>query len=172
MLLCLYFKDEPILGFWGSIMWLGIFTVFVSVLSDYIVDTIEGYCVALCCRHAFWHLTQAHCLNPSHRPGAASAWGVPLPFVSTILLPIVGNAAEHAAAVMFALKNKMNISLGVAIGSSAQITILVPVAFPGSELNIFIVQLCLLPCIKWQCLIIRSSHSALSLAGSLACRWI
>ena len=59
------------------------------------------------------------------QPGAATQWGIPLPFVSTILLPIVGNAAEHAAAVLFAMKNKMNISLGVAIGSSAQITILV-----------------------------------------------
>ena len=44
---------------------------------------------------------------------------------STIVLPIVGNAAEHAAAVMFAMKNKMDISLGVAIGSSTQITLMV-----------------------------------------------
>lgn len=63
--------------------------------------------------------------------GAAHAWKIPLAFVSTILLPIVGNAAEHAAAVMFALKNKMNIALGVAIGSSAQITILVCAHIPA-----------------------------------------
>mmetsp|Transcript_20769 Transcript_20769/g.49497 ORF Transcript_20769/g.49497 Transcript_20769/m.49497 type:complete len:214 (-) Transcript_20769:332-973(-) len=63
--------------------------------------------------------------RPPRTAGAAKSWNVPLPFVSTILLPIVGNAAEHAAAVMFALKNKTNISLGVAIGSSAQITMLV-----------------------------------------------
>ena len=45
-------------------------------------------------------------------------------FISVILLPIVGNAAEHASAVMFALKNKMDISLGVAIGSSTQISLM------------------------------------------------
>ena len=45
---------------------------------------------------------------------------MPVAFVSTILLPIVGNAAEHAAAVLFALKNKMDLSLGVAVGSATQ----------------------------------------------------
>jgi calcium/proton exchanger cax len=28
-------------------------------------------------------------------------------FISVILLPIVGNAAEHASAIMFAMKNKL-----------------------------------------------------------------
>jgi len=31
-----------VLGFWGSIFWLGLFTILVSMLSDYLVDTIEG----------------------------------------------------------------------------------------------------------------------------------
>ena len=45
---------------------------------------------------------------------------LPLAFVSTILLPIVGNAAEHASAVIFALKDKMELSIGVAVGSATQ----------------------------------------------------
>ena len=42
-------------------------------------------------------------------------------FIATILVPIVGNAAEHASAVIFAYKNKMAISLGIAVGSSTQV---------------------------------------------------
>ncbi|RLM66628.1 hypothetical protein C2845_PM16G22370 [Panicum miliaceum] len=41
---------------------------------------------------------------------------------TVILLPIVGNAAEHASAIMFAMKDKLDITLGVAIGSSTQIS--------------------------------------------------
>jgi Ca2+:H+ antiporter len=44
-----------------------------------------------------------------------------MPFLSTIVLPIVGNAAEHASAIIFAMKNRLEISLGVAIGSSTQV---------------------------------------------------
>jgi Ca2+:H+ antiporter len=39
-----------------------------------------------------------------------------MPFLTTIVVPIVGNAAEHASALIFAVKNRMEISLGVAIG--------------------------------------------------------
>jgi Ca2+:H+ antiporter len=46
-------------------------------------------------------------------------------FVGLILLPIVGNAAEHATAVTVACKDKMDLAIGVAIGSSIQITLLV-----------------------------------------------
>jgi Ca2+:H+ antiporter len=42
-----------------------------------------------------------------------------------ILLPIVGNAAEHATAVTVAIKDKMDLSIGVAVGSSMQIAMLV-----------------------------------------------
>ena len=57
--------------------------------------------------------------------GAASQWGVSTIFISTIIIPIVGNAAEHASAIIFAMKNRMEISIGVAIGSSTQIAIFV-----------------------------------------------
>jgi len=46
-------------------------------------------------------------------------------FVGLILLPIVGNAAEHVTAVVVAVKDKMDLALGVAIGSSMQIALLV-----------------------------------------------
>lgn len=41
---------------------------------------------------------------------------MPMPFLTTIVVPLVGNAAEHASALMFAMKNRMEISLGVAMG--------------------------------------------------------
>ena len=36
-----------------------------------------------------------------------------------------GNAAEHASAIVFSMKNKLNITLGVAVGSSCQISLMV-----------------------------------------------
>ena len=39
--------------------------------------------------------------------GASIAWNVPLEFISVILLPIVGNAADNASAIMFAMKDKL-----------------------------------------------------------------
>jgi len=46
-------------------------------------------------------------------------------FVGVILVPLVGNAAEHATAVTVAMKNKMDLSLAIAIGSSLQIALFV-----------------------------------------------
>ncbi|KAK6915176.1 Sodium/calcium exchanger membrane region [Dillenia turbinata] len=57
--------------------------------------------------------------------GASDAWNMSVAFISVILLPIVGNAAEHASAIMFAVKDKLDITLGVAIGSSTQISMFV-----------------------------------------------
>lgn len=55
--------------------------------------------------------------------------GVSEAFVGLIILPIVGNAAEHVTAVTVASKNKMDLAIGVAVGSSIQIGKSVP-AFP------------------------------------------
>ncbi|KAH7545460.1 hypothetical protein FEM48_Zijuj01G0096200 [Ziziphus jujuba var. spinosa] len=87
--------ESPEISKWESIIWLSIMTAWISILSEYLVNTIEG---------------------------ASVAWKIPVAFISVILLPIVGNAAEHASAVMFAMKDKLDISLGVAIGSSTQIS--------------------------------------------------
>jgi Ca2+:H+ antiporter len=46
-------------------------------------------------------------------------------FIGLILLPIVGNAAEHATSVTVAIKDKMDLAIGVAVGSSMQIALLV-----------------------------------------------
>ncbi|MFT0728096.1 calcium/proton exchanger [Synechococcus sp. F70.1] len=46
-------------------------------------------------------------------------------FVGVILLPIIGNAAEHATAITVALKNKMDLSFSVALGSTMQIALFV-----------------------------------------------
>ncbi|KAK3382692.1 vacuolar calcium ion transporter [Lasiosphaeria ovina] len=46
-------------------------------------------------------------------------------FIGLILLPIVGNAAEHVTAVTVAFKNKMDLAIGVALGSSIQIALFV-----------------------------------------------
>lgn len=54
--------------------------MFIALLSEYVVDTIED---------------------------ASDSWGLSVSFLSIILLPIVGNAAEHAGAVIFAFKNKL-----------------------------------------------------------------
>lgn len=39
--------------------------------------------------------------------GASDSMNLPVAFISVILLPIVGNAAEHASAIMFAMKDKL-----------------------------------------------------------------
>jgi Ca2+:H+ antiporter len=46
-------------------------------------------------------------------------------FVGLILIPIIGNAAEHSSAVMFALRDKVDVTLEIAIGSSTQIALFV-----------------------------------------------
>ncbi|MGC9505030.1 calcium/proton exchanger [Baaleninema sp.] len=46
-------------------------------------------------------------------------------FTGAILVPIIGNAAEHATAVTVAMKNKMDLSMTVAMGSSLQIALFV-----------------------------------------------
>lgn len=46
-------------------------------------------------------------------------------FIGVILVAIVGNAAEHSTAVYMAMKNKMDLSMGIALGSGAQIALFV-----------------------------------------------
>ncbi|GMH03900.1 hypothetical protein Nepgr_005739 [Nepenthes gracilis] len=91
-------EEAPEITHWEAISWLAILTLWVSFLSGYLVDAIEG---------------------------ASDAVKMPVAFISVILLPIVGNAAEHGSAIMFAVKDKLDITLGVAIGSSTQISMFV-----------------------------------------------
>jgi Ca2+:H+ antiporter len=56
---------------------------------------------------------------------AAAAFGMTSVFVGVIVVAIVGNAAEHSTAIIMALKNRMELSMGIAIGSSLQIALFV-----------------------------------------------
>ncbi|HEY3273340.1 MAG TPA: calcium/proton exchanger [Methanocella sp.] len=46
-------------------------------------------------------------------------------FIGVIVVAIIGNAAEHSTAILMALKNKMDLSLNIAMGSSTQIALLI-----------------------------------------------
>ncbi len=53
------------------------------------------------------------------------ALGLTEVFVGVIVVAIIGNAAEHSTAIMMALKDKMDIAIGIAVGSSVQIALFV-----------------------------------------------
>merc|ERR1712194_832932 len=57
--------------------------------------------------------------------GLTEGLGISRSFIGVVLLPIVGNAAEHFTAVTVAVKDKMDLALGVALGSSTQIALFV-----------------------------------------------
>jgi Ca2+:H+ antiporter len=58
-------------------------------------------------------------------------------FVSIILAPIIGNVAEHVVAIQVAAKNQMDLSMGIALGSSLQIALFVAplLVFPSIPLG-------------------------------------
>ncbi|KAL3423759.1 Vacuolar calcium ion transporter 2 [Phlyctema vagabunda] len=90
--------EEPQMSPWAAAAVLIVVTVLVAVCAEYLVDSIDSL------------VETAH---------------ISKTFVGLILLPIVGNAAEHVTAIVVALKDKMDLAMGVAIGSSMQIALLV-----------------------------------------------
>src|SRR6185503_15031675 len=46
-------------------------------------------------------------------------------FVGLILIPIIGNAAENSSAILMAMRNRMDLALNIAVGSSIQVALLV-----------------------------------------------
>ncbi len=56
---------------------------------------------------------------------AAHTLGMNEVFVGVIVVALIGNAAEHSTAVLVALKNKMDLSVQIAVGSSVQIALFV-----------------------------------------------
>ncbi|CAD7059791.1 unnamed protein product [Tilletia caries] len=80
----------------ASIVGLLLVTVITSFNADYLVGAIDE---------------------------VAKNYGIPKASIGIILLPIVGNAAEHVTAVVMAYKGKMEIAVGVAVGSSIQIAV-------------------------------------------------
>ncbi|GMH71138.1 hypothetical protein TL16_g10964, partial [Triparma laevis f. inornata] len=91
-------EEVAVLSYHLALKWLLFVTAVVGFLSDVLVGTIEAF-------------TERNGLNPV--------------FTASIVIPIFGNAAEHAASVMFAYRNKMDICLGIAVGSSIQIALCV-----------------------------------------------
>jgi Ca2+:H+ antiporter len=55
----------------------------------------------------------------------AEDWGLTELFIGVMLVPLVGNIAEHLVAVQVAYKNQMDLSLGIAVGSGLQIALFV-----------------------------------------------
>jgi Ca2+:H+ antiporter len=84
------------LGFWLLAL-LGL-TVLVALESELLVSTLE------------------HTLEHLHITSL---------FMGVILLPIIGNAAEHATAITVAMKDKMDLSFSVSLGSTMQIALFV-----------------------------------------------
>ncbi|MCJ1246361.1 hypothetical protein MMC30_003568 [Trapelia coarctata] len=91
-------EEEQILSPWAAGVALVVVTIAVAVCAEFLVDSIDSIVETM-------HISKT--------------------FIGLILLPIVGNAAEHVTAVVVSMKNKMNLAIGVAIGSSMQIALLV-----------------------------------------------
>jgi Ca2+:H+ antiporter len=56
---------------------------------------------------------------------ASAALGLSNLFVGVVVVAVVGNAAEHSTAVLFALRNRMEVALSIAVGSTTQIALFV-----------------------------------------------
>ncbi|MBI3912021.1 MAG: calcium/proton exchanger [Armatimonadetes bacterium] len=56
---------------------------------------------------------------------ATRSLGLSEMFVGVIVIPVIGNAAEHASAVAFAIRDKMDVAIHIAIGSSTQVALFV-----------------------------------------------
>lgn len=89
-------QHEVNLWLWVAVLFAA--TIMVAVESELLVGTLEE---------------------------ATARLGLTALFTGVIVVPIVGNAAEHATAVTVAMKNKMDLSVSVAVGSSLQIALFV-----------------------------------------------
>lgn len=75
--------------------------------------------------------------------GLTSTAGISREFVGLILLPVIGNSVEHITAVTVSVKDKLNLSMSIAIGSSIQVSlcilpVLVLIAWPlGQPLTLY-----------------------------------
>ena len=90
-------EDETVWSAKKSALILAVATVFVAWMSEMLVHSIEE---------------------------TVKTWGMTEIFVGVIIVAIVGNAAEHSAAIMMAMKDKMDIAVTIAIGSSSQVALL------------------------------------------------
>jgi len=91
-------ETKIFMGPWSAAAVLIVTTLIISVCADYMVDSIDAL---------------------------VATGKISKTFIGLILIPIVGNAAEHVTACVVAVKNKMDLAMSVAIGSSIQIALLV-----------------------------------------------
>ncbi len=91
-------RHKPRHNLWFSLGMLAGATVGVAIMSELFVNNVEP---------------------------VIKSWGVTELFLGVILVPVVGNVAEHVVAVQAALANEMDASLSVSIGSSLQIALFV-----------------------------------------------
>jgi Ca2+:H+ antiporter len=90
--------EGPVWGVGKAVAILGFATVGIAIESEILV-------------HAATETTDAVGLSPV--------------FLGLIIIPIIGNAAEHAAAVVLSRKGQIDLGLQIALGSSTQIALLV-----------------------------------------------
>jgi Ca2+:H+ antiporter len=90
--------EVPSLSLAGAVSMLTAITVIVAFNSEFLTASIEE---------------------------VSDRSGIGRPFLGLIVLPIAGNACEHITAVFVAAKDKMDLAIGVALGSSIQIAIFV-----------------------------------------------
>ena len=64
--------------------------------------------------------------------GVTATMGLSETFLGLIVIPLIGNAAEHATAVVVARKGQMDLSLQIALGSSTQVALLVAPILVGA----------------------------------------
>ncbi|KAL6937764.1 hypothetical protein ACO0RG_004287 [Hanseniaspora osmophila] len=86
------------LGKFEAIFFLALSTVLVSICADYLVGSIDDIVIKT---------------------------GLTKTFVALVLIPIIGNAAEHVTSVYVAVNNKMDLALSVSVGSSIQVALFV-----------------------------------------------
>jgi Ca2+:H+ antiporter len=91
-------SEEPTWSRGKAIVVLLVATGFVALMSEFLVGSLDP---------------------------AIKSLGLSEAFVGLIVIPIIGNAAEHSSAVLFALRNKVDVTLEIAIGSSTQIALFV-----------------------------------------------
>ena len=89
--------EVPTVSLLGAMLSLTVLTVVISIASEALTGSIET---------------------------VAKRTGISTAFISVIILPIAGNAAEHLTAVVVAAKGKMDLAQSIALGSSLQISML------------------------------------------------
>lgn len=118
-------EEEMSVG--AAVVGLASITLLVARYSDFLVTTIDGF---------------------------AAESQLSKTFVGVILIPIIGNVVEHMVAVVVAMRDKMELSMGIAVGSATQVSMFVipsmvllgwamdvplTLNFPKTELYIYLI---------------------------------